>query len=92
MDNVRRLLQIERQNALRLHGNLTQDPIRCSAILTEELGEVTREALALTRPEGGLRETREKMRREIAQLVSVGILWLENLEDEDNQFQEGNIR
>lgn len=81
----------EMNQATKEHGMLTRDPVRASTILSEECGEVSRASLTMTRPGGGTKENREQLRREITQVAALAALWLLNMENEDDQFKEGNL-
>jgi hypothetical protein len=74
--------------ALRDHGPLTKDFTRAFTILTEELGEVGKEILEVTRTASGMKSTVESRRqaktraiKELFQLVSVSIYLINNLKD-----------
>lgn len=62
-------------DAFKKHGALTKDPVRASLILTEEIGEVAKEALSLTRtpPVNG---ARERLVKELAQVVATATTML----------------
>lgn len=72
------------------HGPLPSDPIRASAILGEEYGEVCRAALELTRPWYNTQgpHTRADVRREqlvheLEQVAAVCFLWIMNIQEEE---------
>ncbi len=73
---VQYVIRVAEEKAFKMHGPLTTDVVRASAILTEEVGEVVSEALAMTRhpPVNG---SRLRMIRELAQVAATAIQMLD---------------
>ena len=66
------------KQAHKAHGPLTADVVRASLILTEEVGEVAKDALGLTRPTPN--SSRTMLRDELAQVAGTAIFMIMNLE------------
>lgn len=75
----------EIRSAREKHGKHTVDhegPDRAVAILTEEVGEVAKEALEMTVTDNSRhtqRVHRARLKKELAQVAAVAIMWLEGL-------------
>lgn len=71
--------------AFQQHGALTTDPVRAALILTEEVGEVAKAALEVTRPCTGARAAvrltarRLNLLNELAQVASLVIKMMVNV-------------
>jgi hypothetical protein len=60
----------------------SSDPVRCSALLSEECGEVASEALALTRPGENVVSRQVNLRAEVLQVMAVCMMWMEAIDGE----------
>ncbi len=58
----------------------SSDPVRCSALLSEECGEVASEALALTRPDANVVSCRGRLRAEVLQVMAICTMWMEAMD------------
>lgn len=72
---VRELTNLAEDAAYKKHGALTEDPVRASLILTEEVGEVAKEALSLTRSPQ-VNGARGRLVKELAQVVATATIML----------------
>lgn len=81
----------EMKRASAVHRPLpTGDPVRCSALLAEECGEVAAQALALTRPGATVVSLRAALRAEVLQVTALGMKWLWKAEWEATANVSGN--
>lgn len=77
-------VELEMARATAAHGPLTRQPLRALAILSEEHGEVAKAVLEMTRPGGSTAASVENLKSELAQVASVALLWLADLEEGGN--------
>jgi NTP pyrophosphatase (non-canonical NTP hydrolase) len=68
-----------------IHGEFTRDHVRAFIHLVEEVGEVSKElAEVMTAPRMGKEydDARKCMREELVQVVAVGIMWMDRIDEE----------